>query len=51
VRSGIDGRAIALLRLDRAVEAAERNIALTAGDIPVRLDPPAWLIMPEPGDD
>jgi hypothetical protein len=51
VRSGIEGRAIALLRLDRAVEAAEKNVALSAGDIPVRLDPPAWLIMPEHGDD
>lgn len=51
VRSGVDGRAIALLRLDRAIEAAEKNITLTAGEIPVRLDPPAWLIMPEHGDD
>lgn len=51
VRSGIDGRAIALLRLDRAVEAAEKSVALTAGDIPVRLDPPDWLILPDPGDD
>ncbi|MDZ4777303.1 MAG: folate-binding protein [Alphaproteobacteria bacterium] len=51
VRSGVEGRAIALLRLDRAVEAADKNIALTAGGITVRLDPPAWLIMPEHGDD
>ncbi|MBW3616247.1 MAG: folate-binding protein [Proteobacteria bacterium] len=38
VRSGRDGRAIALLRLDRA-----QGGALTAGARPVRLDPPPWL--------
>jgi folate-binding protein YgfZ len=38
VRSGGDGRAIAVLRLDRA-----RDAALTVGGRPVRLDPPAWL--------
>lgn len=51
VRSGVDGRAIALLRLDRAREAADKNIALTAGETTLRLDPPAWLILPELGDD
>ncbi len=42
VRSGVDGRAIALLRLDRALQAE----ALSAGGKPVRLDPPDWLILP-----
>lgn len=51
VRSGIAGRAMALLRLDRALEAAENNQALTADGIRVHLDPPEWLIMPETGDD
>lgn len=51
VRSGVDGRAIALLRLDRAREATDKNIPLTADGVTVRLDPPAWLIMPEQGDD
>jgi folate-binding protein YgfZ len=40
VRSGMQGRAIALLRLDRALEAPE---ALTVGSLAVRLDPPPWL--------
>ncbi len=45
VRSGIEGRAIALLRLDRALEAREQG--LTAGGRAVHLDPPAWLLMPD----
>lgn len=44
VRSGVDGRAIAFLRLDRALAA---GAPLTAGGRPVRLDPPAWLILPQ----
>jgi folate-binding protein YgfZ len=44
VRSGAPGRAIALLRLDRAVSAAA---PLTADGRPVRLDPPPWLILPQ----
>jgi hypothetical protein len=48
VRSGVSGRAIALLRLDRALAARE---ALTAGDTPVKLDPPEWLILPAKGED
>lgn len=50
IRSGIAGRAIALLRLDRALEAAEAGTPLLAGDKPVRLDPPDWLILPTKGD-
>ncbi len=49
--SGIDGCAIAFLRLDRALEAGERNQALVAQGLTLRLDPPAWLIMPARGDD
>ncbi|MGH6951458.1 MAG: YgfZ/GcvT domain-containing protein, partial [Vitreimonas sp.] len=44
VRSGVSGRAVALLRLDRAVSAAA---PLTADGRPVRLDPPPWLILPQ----
>jgi folate-binding protein YgfZ len=40
VRSGRDGRALALLRLDRAFGATE---ALTVEGRLVRLDPPDWL--------
>ncbi|MES1199761.1 MAG: folate-binding protein [Pseudomonadota bacterium] len=42
VRSRIEGRAIALVRLDRAGEAP-----LSVGGRPVRLDPPDWLILPD----
>ncbi|MGE3930147.1 MAG: folate-binding protein YgfZ [Hyphomonadaceae bacterium] len=47
VRSGIPGRAIALLRLDRAAEAAEKGEPLTADGRIVQLDPPSWLILPQ----
>ncbi|MEZ5995058.1 MAG: hypothetical protein R3C25_04835 [Hyphomonadaceae bacterium] len=43
VRTGAPGRAIALLRLDRALAAP----ALTAGGRPVRLAPPPWLALPQ----
>lgn len=42
VRTGVNGRAIALLRLDRALGAT----TLSAGGKPVRLDPPPWLVLP-----
>lgn len=47
VRTGTAGRAIALLRLDRALEAVETGKILTAGGRAVRLDPPSWLILPQ----
>jgi len=43
VRTGAEGRAMALIRLDRAL-AAER---LTAEGREIRLDPPPWLILPQ----
>jgi folate-binding protein YgfZ len=46
VRTGVDDRAIALLRLDRAGEASENGVALAASGREVRLDPPPWLILP-----
>jgi folate-binding protein YgfZ len=46
VRTGAAGRAIALLRLDRALEAIDAGTPLTAGGRNVRLDPPPWLILP-----
>lgn len=42
-RSAGPGRAIAFLRLDRALEAQD---ALSIAGRPCRLDPPAWLILP-----
>jgi tRNA-modifying protein YgfZ len=51
VRSGIEGCALALIRLDRALEAVEKGETLLAGDTAVRLDPPDWLILPAKGGD
>lgn len=43
VRTGANGRALALLRLDRALAA---EAPLTAGGKEIRLDPPEWLLLP-----
>jgi len=43
IRTGGDGRAIALLRLDRALSARE---PLTADGRTIALAPPPWLILP-----
>lgn len=50
IRSGVAGRAISLLRLDRALEAMDKGHQLTAGEKSVRLDPPAWLLLPARDD-
>ena len=50
VRSGVEGAAIALLRLDRALEAAEKGENLLAEGQEMRLDPPEWLILPQRGE-
>lgn len=47
VRTGMAGRAIALLRLDRALEAIAANKPLTATAREIRLDPPPWLLLPQ----
>jgi folate-binding protein YgfZ len=47
VRSGAPGRAMALLRLDRALEALAAGKPLTADGRAVTLDPPHWLILPQ----
>jgi len=46
VRSGADGRAIALIRLDRALELSANGARFTVEDREIRLDPPSWLILP-----
>lgn len=46
VRSGLAGRAMAFLRLDRALEAGDGGKTLSAGEQTVRIDPPPWLILP-----
>jgi folate-binding protein YgfZ len=38
---------IALIRLDRALEAQGRGQKLLAGELEIRLDPPDWLILPQ----
>jgi folate-binding protein YgfZ len=50
VRTGVAGRAIALLRLDRTLDAVAVGKALTAAGREIRLDPPAWLILPQRED-
>lgn len=51
VRTGLAGRAIALLRLDRALDAIAAGKPLTAAGREIRLDPPPWLILPQREDD
>lgn len=46
VRTGMPGRAIALVRLDRALEAQAAGTPLTVAGREVRLAPPPWLILP-----
>ena len=40
-------RGLAMLRLDRAAEAAASGIPLMAGNVQLRIDPPQWMIMPK----
>jgi tRNA-modifying protein YgfZ len=47
VRSGAPGRALALLRLDRALEAKAKGVELSVDGRAARLDPPPWLILPQ----
>lgn len=49
-RSAVAGVGIALVRLDRAREAIDAGVPLIAGETPVTLDPPDWLLMPEKTD-
>ncbi len=47
VRTGMPGRALALLRLDRAFAAIKLGQRLMANGHEIRLDPPSWLILPQ----
>jgi tRNA-modifying protein YgfZ len=49
MRSGVTGVGIALVRLDRALAAVAKGETILAGDFPVRLDPPDWLVLPDAG--
>jgi folate-binding protein YgfZ len=46
IRTGMDGRAMALLRLDRALAAQEDGVKILAEGKEMRLAPPPWLILP-----
>ncbi len=50
VRTGGAGRALAFLRLDRALGAIEQGQSLRANDRVVKLAPPPWLIPPAAED-
>ena len=50
VRTARAGRAIALLRLDRALDTVAARKPLTAAGREIRLDPPHWLILPQRED-
>lgn len=52
MRSGRDGRALALLRLDRYAAARAAGGALTAKGVPLELDLPDWLahVLTSPAD-
>lgn len=47
IRASTSGCALALLRLDRALAARQSGEKLLAGEREIRLDPPAWLILPQ----
>jgi folate-binding protein YgfZ len=49
--SAADGRALAMLRLDRAADALAAGDALIAGAVTLRLVKPDWMRFPLPGED
>jgi len=48
--SGLDGRGLAALRLDRVEEALASGAPLTAGGIGIRPVKPAWARFAFPGE-
>jgi tRNA-modifying protein YgfZ len=50
IGSTVDGRGLALLRLDRAEDALAAGHALKAGDVTLRLVKPDWVQFPFPGE-
>jgi folate-binding protein YgfZ len=49
LRTGLDGRALALLRLEWAVPAARGEVELRAGGSRLRPELPGWLVLPGGG--
>jgi folate-binding Fe-S cluster repair protein YgfZ len=50
IGSTMDGRGLALLRLDRAENALAAGHALKVGDVTLRLVKPDWVQFPFPGE-
>jgi folate-binding protein YgfZ len=50
IGSTVDGRGLALLRLDRAEDALAAGHALKAGDVTLHLVKPDWVQFPFPGE-
>ncbi len=48
--TGIDGRGLLMIRLDRAADALAAGQTILAGGIPVRLEKPRWVNFPYPGE-
>ncbi|NBJ11374.1 CAF17-like 4Fe-4S cluster assembly/insertion protein YgfZ [Microvirga arsenatis] len=48
--TGANGRGLLMIRLDRAEEALKAGETIRAGGIPVRLERPAWIRFPFPGE-
>jgi folate-binding protein YgfZ len=46
--SGVEGRGVALLRLDRIADAAAAGLTITAGGVPLSATPPAWAQYQQP---
>jgi tRNA-modifying protein YgfZ len=50
VGPGLEGRALAMIRLDRAADALAAGETITAGGLPVRIERPDWITFPFPGE-
>jgi folate-binding protein YgfZ len=48
--TGAEGRGLLMIRLDRAADALSAGEPILAGGIPVRLEKPAWIRFPFPGE-
>jgi folate-binding protein YgfZ len=48
--TGIEGRGLLMIRLDRAADALGAGHEIRAGGIPVTLEKPAWIGFPFPGE-
>jgi len=48
--TGMDGRGLLMIRLDRAADALAAGQHILAGGIPVRLEKPRWVNFPYPGE-